>query len=94
MAKVTSKLQVTLPKALANQFGIEPGDEIEFVPAGDGIRILTAPERAEPLSVERRLAMFDAATRRQRAREAPTKRSTSKSRGWTREELYTRGRAG
>ena len=31
MAKVTSKLQVTLPKALADQYGIEPGDEIGWV---------------------------------------------------------------
>ncbi|PZP64635.1 MAG: AbrB family transcriptional regulator, partial [Azospira oryzae] len=29
MAKVTSKLQVTLPKALAQRYRIRPGDEIE-----------------------------------------------------------------
>jgi bifunctional DNA-binding transcriptional regulator/antitoxin component of YhaV-PrlF toxin-antitoxin module len=28
MAKVTSKLQVTLPKVLAERYDIEPGDEI------------------------------------------------------------------
>jgi len=27
MSKVTSKLQVTLPKALATQYGIVPGDD-------------------------------------------------------------------
>ncbi|MEK7258043.1 MAG: SUMF1/EgtB/PvdO family nonheme iron enzyme, partial [Bacteroidota bacterium] len=31
MAKVTSKLQVTVPKIIADQYGIRPGDEIEWV---------------------------------------------------------------
>ena len=35
MAKVTSKLQVTVPKAIADRFGIRPGDEIEFMPGED-----------------------------------------------------------
>ena len=35
MAKVTSKLQVTIPKAIAEQYGIKPGDEIEFRPSLD-----------------------------------------------------------
>ena len=30
MSKVTSKLQVTLPKAIAQAHGIRPGDEIEW----------------------------------------------------------------
>jgi AbrB family looped-hinge helix DNA binding protein len=29
MGKVTSKLQVTVPKAIAQRYGIRPGDEIE-----------------------------------------------------------------
>ena len=50
MAKVTSKLQVTLPKQLAQQYGIEPGIDIEWQAAGDVIRVLpssamTAPNR-------------------------------------------------
>ncbi len=40
MAKVTSKLQVTVPKAIADRYGIRPGDEIEWVAAGDTIRVL------------------------------------------------------
>jgi len=28
-AKVTSKLQVTVPKALAAQLGIRPGDDVD-----------------------------------------------------------------
>ena len=39
MAKVTSKLQLTVPKAIADQYGIKPGDELEWVPAGESIRV-------------------------------------------------------
>jgi bifunctional DNA-binding transcriptional regulator/antitoxin component of YhaV-PrlF toxin-antitoxin module len=104
MAKVTSKLQVTLPKSLAAQYGIEPGSDIEWQAAGDAIRVLPASARRVGLSALERLAMFDAATARQKARQrgrAPSKtqghgkRAAAKSdaggRGWTREELYDRG---
>jgi AbrB family looped-hinge helix DNA binding protein len=89
MSKITSKLQVTLPKAIAERFGIRPGDEIQFRPAGDGIRIETMKPR-EPLSVEERLKLFDESTRRVRRRR--WKGKPPKDRGWTREELYDRGR--
>ena len=36
---VTSKGQVTIPKALREKFGIEPGAEVDFVAAPDGIRL-------------------------------------------------------
>ncbi len=88
MSKVTSKLQVTLPKVIAEQFGIRPGDEIEFQAAGDIIRI-EPPGRREPLSVEERLKLFDDATKRVRRKRWKGKRP--KDRGWTREELYDRG---
>jgi AbrB family looped-hinge helix DNA binding protein len=95
MAKVTSKLQVTLPKALAKQYGLRPGDDIEWVPAGDAIRVVPARgRRATGLDREARLRLFDAASERQRARQA--RRSVSRrggERGWRREDLYERGRA-
>lgn len=46
MPKVTSKLQITLPKRLAEEYGIAPGDEIEFVPAGESSRPTHAPAAA------------------------------------------------
>lgn len=92
MAKVTSKLQVTLPKALAAQYGIDPGDEIEWEAAGDVIRVVPAGKRAT-LDVKARARLFDQATARQQAREKACPRPPSKDRGWTREELYERGRA-
>jgi AbrB family looped-hinge helix DNA binding protein len=94
VAKVTSKLQVTLPKALAEQYGVRPGDEIEFQAAGDLIRILPPARRRPMMSKERRLRLFDEATRRQRQREAlAAQPAPTDERGWTREELYQRGRA-
>ena len=31
---MTSKLQVTIPKAIAQRYGIEPGGVIDWLPAG------------------------------------------------------------
>ncbi|HVV51227.1 MAG TPA: AbrB/MazE/SpoVT family DNA-binding domain-containing protein [Polyangia bacterium] len=90
MGKVTSKLQVTVPKAIAEQYRIRPGDEIAWVAAGESIRVLPAKPSAEP-DVSARLRLFDEATRRQRRRDKNIKPSTG-VRGWTREDLYDRGR--
>ena len=95
MAKVTSKRQLTIPKAIADRYRIREGDDLEFVPAGDAIRLVPASTgtEAKPLAV--RLELFDAATERQRLRDekAPSPGPEPERRGWTREELYTRGRA-
>jgi len=40
MSKVTSKLQVTLPKTIAQSYQIRLGNDIEFEAAGDVIHIL------------------------------------------------------
>lgn len=88
MSKVTSKLQVTVPKAIARQYGIRPGETIEWKPAGDAIRVEIARSR-QPLTVAERLRLFDAATERQKRRQAGWSRRWKKSgRGWTREDLY------
>ena len=94
MAKVTSKLQVTIPKRIADEYGIAPGDEIDFIAAEDGIRVVTNNESIT-ISVEERLRLFDLATTRQRARQRGLtggQTGSRKKRGWTREELYERGR--
>ena len=95
MSKVTSKLQVTLPKAIADQFGIRPGDEIVWEPAGDVIRVWPPGVAPVALDCEQRLRIFDAATRRQAERQGAARRRSKVSgdRGWTREELYQRGGA-
>jgi AbrB family looped-hinge helix DNA binding protein len=96
MAKVTSKLQVTVPKAIADQYGIKPGDELEWIPAGDSIRV--ALRRKAPtgnqLTTEERLAVFDANTKwldelqAEELKKNQGNRVTRENRGWTREELY------
>ena len=93
MAKVTSKLQVTVPKALAVRYGIQPGDEIRFEEAGEVIRVVpeSALAQVELADTETRLRLFDSATERQRRRTAPAVPTDAASRGWTRDELYERG---
>ena len=97
---MTAKLQVTLPKSLAAQYGIEPGSDIEWQAAGDVIRILPASAQRAGLDRSERLALFDAATdrqkQRQRSRRAPKARTRGQrdaghARGWARGDLYTRG---
>lgn len=90
---MTSKLQVTVPKVIAEQYGIHPGDDIEWVAAGETIRVIPPGRRPPVADLERRLQLFDGSTARQRKRQtgrggpAPAKR-----RGWTREDLYRRAR--
>jgi len=100
MSKVTSKRQVTVPKEIADQYGISPGDEISWQPAGDTIRVIPPGEVRKPLDREARLRLFDQATERQMERETQrraTEPDTDKppdDRGWKREDLYDRGRTG
>ena len=99
MAKVTSKLQITVPKALARRYAIQPGDEVRFEEAGETIRMVPAGAGppSDALDREARLRLFDAATERQRARQ-PVRifyeggnGPGEHMRGWTRDELYERG---
>lgn len=95
MGKVTSKLQVTVPKAIADRYGIKPGDEIEWIAAGETIRVVPAGRTTPTIDVELRLKLFDAATERQRRRQAHRRVTrVPKDRGWRREDVYRRGRAG
>ena len=106
MAKVTSKLQLTVPKAIADQYGIRPGDELEWSPAGDTIRVapVSALRRRQfGRTVKERLMLFDQATERQRKRETHPEETPDVlerpwkpheiARGWRREDLYDRGRS-
>lgn len=87
MSKVTSKLQVTIPKAIAEAYGIHAGSELRWVPAGDGIRVEPESARVRSgLPVEKRLALFRRMMKRIDDLPAPAPRG--KGRGWTREELY------
>ena len=95
MSRVTSKLQLTLPKRLAEQYGIKPGDEIEFQAAGESIRLVPKGARAATLAISREeaLRMLDEDVAWQEARQKQmtfTPSDGSTGRGWTREALYDR----
>ncbi|MGH9454726.1 MAG: AbrB/MazE/SpoVT family DNA-binding domain-containing protein [Terriglobia bacterium] len=105
MEKVTSKLQLTVPKAIADRYSIRPGDELDWIPAGDAIRVIplnSSSGKRHGRTVEERLRLFDQATERERQREANPDRGEIPAegavkpheieRGWRREDLYTRGR--
>lgn len=97
MSKVTSKLQVTVPKAIAERFKIKPGDRIEWEAAEDAIRVVPASRRKKlKAAPQERLRLFDKATERQKRRQATLdteaiKSSAESGRGWGREDLYGRG---
>ena len=98
MAKVTSKLQLTVPKAIADQYKICPGDELDWLPAGDAIRVVKRAQEPAPQmrTLEERLRLFDEATARQEKRNARLRKKHGlqgepSNRGWTREDLYDRG---
>ena len=92
MAKVTSKYQVTVPRVIAEQYGIRPGDDIDWVPAGDAIRVISAAKKRNENDIESRLRLFDHATQRQRERDRKRPGPRVTERGWKRGDLYQRGR--
>jgi bifunctional DNA-binding transcriptional regulator/antitoxin component of YhaV-PrlF toxin-antitoxin module len=93
MAKVTSKYQVTVPRTIADRYGIRPGDDIDWVPAGDVIRVVPHGKKALPENREYQLRLFDQATERHRERPPAGAAKRSEARGWRREDLYERGRS-
>lgn len=93
MAKVTSKYQVTVPRAIEERYDIHPGDHIDWAPAGEVIRVVPPGKQLAPESRESRLRLFDQATERRRARPPARKTQPPRDRGWTREDLYARGRS-
>lgn len=93
MAKVTSKLQVTVPRRIAEQYHIQPGDEIDWVAAGEVIRVIPPGKVAVSESRGSQLRWFDQATERQRERSVGRAVERAANRGWTREDLYVRGRS-
>ncbi len=92
MSKITSKLQVTLPKAIAELFNIKPGDEIDWEAAGEAIRVIPASKRKRARAQPRdRVKFFDQATKRQRERDtARGPVPAAAERGWSRAGLYDR----
>jgi AbrB family looped-hinge helix DNA binding protein len=90
MAKVTSKYQVSIPKALAERIGIRVGDELAWEEAAGVLRARLSARPGPRPSLRERLQLFDAATARQEARQRKRRLPRARGRGWKREDLYTR----
>jgi AbrB family looped-hinge helix DNA binding protein len=91
MAKVTSKYQVTVPKKIAQEYKIRPGDDIDWVPAGETIHVIPQGKQSLPHERDSRLRWFDQATERRKKRRLARPIKQSRDRGWRREDLYRRG---
>ncbi|MGH8222207.1 MAG: AbrB/MazE/SpoVT family DNA-binding domain-containing protein [Woeseiaceae bacterium] len=92
MARITGKFQITLPKRLVDAYGMRVGDEVDVIAAGETISIVPAGARRTVLSPEERLRHFDAATERQKRRKKARSGARTHDRGWSRDDLYARGR--
>jgi len=92
MAKVTSKYQVTVPRKIADAYRIRPGDNIDWIPAGEVIRVIPPGKQAASESRELQLRLFDQATERHR-KDSLARTKQPRGRGWKREDLYRRGRS-
>jgi bifunctional DNA-binding transcriptional regulator/antitoxin component of YhaV-PrlF toxin-antitoxin module len=93
MAKVTSKYQVTMPRTIAEKYHIRPGDDIDWVAAGEVICIIPPGKQVSPKDRESRLRLFDQATEHHRRRPSARKTQRPPDKGWRREDLYKRGRS-
>ena len=93
MGKVTSKYQITLPKRIADEYDIHPGDDIGWVASGESIRVIPPGRGIALESREMRLYWFDRATERQKKRGSRVTGKVPGLRGWKREDLYGRGRS-
>ena len=97
MSKVTSKLQLTVPKVIADRYGIRPGDELEWMASGESIRIGLGRKPASParLTREERIELFDKGSIRLKKIQTQTQKRlaplSGNGRGWKREDLYHRG---
>ena len=92
MTRITGKFQITLPKRLVDAYGMRVGDEVDVIADGETIAIVPAGARHTLLSPEERLRHFDAASERQKARKKARPGARTRDRGWSRDDLYARGR--
>ena len=79
---MTSKLQVTIPKAVAGRYGITPGAEIDWLPAGDAIRVVPRAAPQRPADPAPQLRLFDRATEQQRRRDIRSRHPQAPGRPW------------
>ncbi len=91
-ATLTSKSQITVPKAVRKALGVVPGDKIQFVPAWSGYRLVVvkgdirsmsgvlAGRRKKPLSVAGMNRLIAEMGSRGESDESPASRPAAKRR--------------
>jgi len=89
MSRLTTKYQLTVPRAVAQSVGLKPGDEVTLEAVGDAIR-LRADTRSqqEGRSITDQLILFDLATEREQHRARNRAAAPARERGWARADLY------
>ena len=95
MSAVDANFKTTVPQAIAERCGITPGALLDWTPAGDVIQVVPTRAAATELSLRERLGLFDQAAQRQLERQPPHREplAEDQDRGWSREELYSRGQS-
>jgi antitoxin PrlF len=59
MSRMTSKGQVTIPKRMRDELGLQPGSEIEFVPNGSGEIVVRAKRILDPSRFDALIGTLD-----------------------------------
>ena len=93
MARVTSKYQATVPRKIAEDYDIRPGHNIDWVPAGDVIRVIPPGKQVAAQDRAAQLRLFDQFTERNRKRANARAIDKPRERVWKKEDLYRRGRS-
>lgn len=88
MSKVTSKLQVTIPRSVADRYGIRPGDEVRWEGQPLGPLVVREGTAVYGPSTEDRLRAFREFVRSPRAESRERPHRPPRERGWSREDLY------
>ncbi len=88
MAKVNNNLELPIPRAIAERYGIRPGDELEVLPANDSIRLIPARHGESQESIETRLGRFREMLKQYDETADKRPAFAWEERGWHREDLY------
>ena len=88
MVRVNSNLELPIPRAIAERYGIRPGDELEVLPANDSIRVIPVRHEKSQESVAARLDRFREMLRQYDETADKRPAFAWDQRGWHREDLY------
>jgi AbrB family looped-hinge helix DNA binding protein len=88
MSRVTSKLQVTIPKVIADKYRIRPGDEVRWEVREPGPMMIPEASVRARLAPEERVARLRGLMEFVRASQEGHRWPRRRKRDWTRQDLY------